>query len=131
MEVRLKPPRPCGNVERRLILERLVMMAERSHLFPSRTQKLSFPAPMVLGPQGPGRVGRCQAKEERALPLIGGALFVLALCLLVVENCKSTVIFGEITKFPAKACKSAVIFLRNGANRTSLASKVTWYSINC
>ncbi|MEG6590858.1 hypothetical protein, partial [Paenibacillus barengoltzii] len=65
----------------------------------------------------PGRVGRCQAKEERALPLIGGALFVLALCLLVVENCKSTVIFGKITKFPAKACKSAVIFRNNGANR--------------
>ena len=33
-------------------------MAAGTHLFPFRTQKLSLPAPMVLGPQGPGRVGR-------------------------------------------------------------------------
>lgn len=32
-----------------------------------------FLLPMVLGPKGPGRVGRRQARE-RALPLIGGAL---------------------------------------------------------
>ena len=41
----------------------LVMMAEGTHPFPSRTRRLSPPAPMVLGPQGPGRVGRCQASE--------------------------------------------------------------------
>ncbi|OME31281.1 hypothetical protein BSK58_29310, partial [Paenibacillus odorifer] len=29
----------------------------------SRTRPLSPPAPMVLGPKGPGRVGRCQAHE--------------------------------------------------------------------
>ena len=40
---------------------RLVAMAEGNHTFPSRTRPLSPPAPMVLGPQGPGRVGRCQA----------------------------------------------------------------------
>ncbi len=39
----------------------LVMIAEWIHAYPSRTRKLSTPAPMVLGPQGPGRVGRCQA----------------------------------------------------------------------
>jgi hypothetical protein len=39
----------------------LVMMAEGNHAYPSRTRPLSLPAPMVLGPQGPGRVGRCQA----------------------------------------------------------------------
>src|SRR5690606_10925541 len=39
----------------------LVTMAEGIHAFPSRTRPLSPPAPMVLGPQGPGRVGRCQA----------------------------------------------------------------------
>jgi hypothetical protein len=40
---------------------RLVSMAEGSHAYPSRTRPLSPPAPMVLGPQGPGRVGRRQA----------------------------------------------------------------------
>jgi len=51
--------------------------------------------------------------------LIGGALFVFASYLTEVENCKSAVIFGEITKFSAKACKSAVIFRNNGANQHS------------
>ena len=32
----------------------------RSHPIPFRTRKLSSYGPMVLGPQGPGRVGRCQ-----------------------------------------------------------------------
>ena len=43
---------------------RLVMMAEGNHAFPSRTRPLSPPAPRVLEPQGSGRVGRCQAKEQ-------------------------------------------------------------------
>jgi hypothetical protein len=40
---------------------RLVMMAKGNHAYPSRTRPLSLSAPMVLGPQGPGRVGRRQA----------------------------------------------------------------------
>src|SRR5690606_33201124 len=39
----------------------LVMMAEGTHAYPYRTRPLSPPAPMVLEPQGSGRVGRCQA----------------------------------------------------------------------
>ena len=39
----------------------LVAMAEGKHPYPSRTRRLSPPALMVLGPQGPGRVSRCQA----------------------------------------------------------------------
>ena len=45
-------------------LKCLVMMAEGTHAYPYRTQPLSPPAPMVLGPQGPGRVGRCQAIKK-------------------------------------------------------------------
>ncbi len=33
-------------------------MPAGKHLFPFRTEKLSLPAPMVLGEQSPGRVGR-------------------------------------------------------------------------
>src|SRR5438270_3925230 len=33
-------------------------IAKGKHLFPFRTEKLSLSAPMVLGPKGPGRVGR-------------------------------------------------------------------------
>ena len=45
-----------------------VIMARRSHLFPSRTQKLSLLAPNVLGWKRPGRIGRCrffQAKNAK------------------------------------------------------------------
>ena len=37
-----------------------VTIAERIHLFPSRTQKLSSLAPMILGGKLPGKVGRCR-----------------------------------------------------------------------
>ena len=46
-----------------------VVMTRGSHLFPSRTQKLSLSVPMVLGWTRPGRVGRCRiphGKLERA-----------------------------------------------------------------
>ena len=39
-------------------LDYVVIIARRIHLFPFRTQKLSSLAPMVLGGQPPGRVGR-------------------------------------------------------------------------
>ena len=35
-----------------------VAIARGKHLFPFRTEQLSPTAPMVLGPHGPGRVGR-------------------------------------------------------------------------
>src|SRR4051794_38757993 len=35
-----------------------VVIARGRHLFPFRTEQLSPSAPMVLGPRGPGRVGR-------------------------------------------------------------------------
>ena len=35
-------------------------IAERTHLFPSRTQKLSSSAPMILGGRLPGKAGRCR-----------------------------------------------------------------------
>ena len=42
-----------------------VAMARGKHLFPFRTEQLSPSAPMVLGPQGPGRVGRRRLCVER------------------------------------------------------------------
>ena len=41
-----------------------VTMAKGIHLFPSRTQKLSLSAPMVLGWRRPGRVGRCRIQMK-------------------------------------------------------------------
>ena len=38
-------------------------IAERTHLFPSRTQKLSSPAPMILGGRLPGKAGRCRFRN--------------------------------------------------------------------
>src|SRR4051794_37123217 len=43
-----------------------VVMARGKHLFPFRTEQLSPSAPMVLGPQGPGRVGRRRFNQQRA-----------------------------------------------------------------
>ena len=45
-----------------------VAMARGKHLFPFRTEQLSLSAPMVLGPQGPGRVGRRRFTFETAVP---------------------------------------------------------------
>src|SRR4051794_26807292 len=41
-------------------------MARGKHLFPFRTEQLSLSAPMVLGSQGPGRVGRRRFNVRRA-----------------------------------------------------------------
>ena len=45
-----------------------VAIARGKHLFPFRTEKLSPSAPMVLGPQGPGRVGRRRFEYETGRP---------------------------------------------------------------
>jgi hypothetical protein len=42
-----------------------VVIARGIHLFPFRTEQLSPSAPMVLGPHGPGRVGRRRINLER------------------------------------------------------------------
>jgi hypothetical protein len=54
-----------------------VAMARGKHLFPFRTEQLSPSAPMVLGPQGPGRVGRRRFfASEPQLQRAAGALCV-------------------------------------------------------
>ena len=45
----------------------LAVIAAGSHPFPYRTRQLSPPAPMVVGPQGPSRVGRRQIKQGSPL----------------------------------------------------------------
>ena len=59
----------------------LAAMAAGSHPFPSRTRQLSPPAPMVVGPQGPSRVGRRQniRHEQPADLAIARAVRVFAL----------------------------------------------------
>ena len=42
-----------------------VIIAERSHLFPSRTQQLSSSAPRIPGGLLPGKLGRCRFFENR------------------------------------------------------------------
>jgi hypothetical protein len=58
-----------------------VALARGKHLFPFRTEKLSPSAPMVLGPQGPGRVGRrrflIRPPVRAAFFVLEGGLFVL------------------------------------------------------
>ena len=44
-----------------------VTIAGRTHLFPSRTQKLSSLAPMILGGKLPGKVGRCRFFIAKAI----------------------------------------------------------------
>ena len=42
----------------------VVIIAKRIHLFPYRTQKLSFLALMILGGRPPGKVGRCRFSKK-------------------------------------------------------------------
>src|SRR5580704_14814579 len=61
-----------------------VALARGKHLFPFRTEQLSPSAPMVLGPQGPGRVGRrrfCESRAALGRPVVspGGARALHAL----------------------------------------------------
>ena len=49
-----------------------VAMAAGLHPFPFRTRKLSPPAPMVLGPKGPGRVGRRRTYLREGRPTCVG-----------------------------------------------------------
>src|SRR2546426_12067457 len=53
-----------------------VALARGKHLFPFRTEQLSPSAPMVLGSQGPGRVGRRRFECETGRPG-GRPVFVL------------------------------------------------------
>src|SRR4051794_1590831 len=50
-----------------------VVIARGRHLFPFRTEQLSPSAPMVLGPRGPGRVGRRRITSTAAGPSFGAA----------------------------------------------------------
>ncbi len=51
-----------------------VAMARGKHLFPFRTEPLSPSAPMVLGSQGPGRVGRRRFLFSQHCVHLGAAL---------------------------------------------------------
>ena len=44
--------------------EKLVSLAQRVHLFPFRTQKLSFAVPTILCGRLHGKIGRCQHHRE-------------------------------------------------------------------
>src|SRR5256885_11057769 len=56
---RVAPARALPHGAEPLGLEQFpVAIARGKHLFPFRTEQLSLAAPMVLGSQGPGRVGR-------------------------------------------------------------------------
>lgn len=55
-----------------------VAMARGKHLFPFRTEQLSPSAPMVLGPQGPGRVGRRRFLQHKRTVPRGGPFVVVA-----------------------------------------------------
>ena len=53
-----------------------VVIAAGKHLFPFRTEKLSPPAPMVLGGQPPGRVGRRRIIFARGRDAMSASRFV-------------------------------------------------------
>src|SRR3954453_6283762 len=62
-------------------------MAWGKHLFPFRTEQLSPTAPMVLGSQGPGRVGRRRFNMTIEPLLRGGSCRSAALKNVFVERC--------------------------------------------
>src|ERR1700760_894431 len=56
----------------RLGIKFLASIAAGPHPFPSRTRQLSPPAPMIVGPQGPPKVGRRRIISRRARRKHGG-----------------------------------------------------------
>lgn len=63
-----------------------VAMARRIHLFPCRTQQLSFLTPKVVGGKLPARIGSCRANQESDGSL---ALFVfLVFCFVFLALCQ-------------------------------------------
>src|SRR5688572_30264074 len=59
-----------------------VAIARGPHLFPFRTEQLSPSAPMVLGPRGPGRVGR--RRFFPSMSAVAIVLIVLGVLVLLV-----------------------------------------------
>ena len=49
----------------RYVIQYPVTIAERIHLYPSRTQKLSSQTLMILGGRLPGKVGSCRFSKKR------------------------------------------------------------------
>ena len=64
----------------------LAAIAEGSHPIPSRTRKLSPPAPMVLQGRPCGRVGRCQIYGSEVLCGTSGPFFIGCAVLAPVEG---------------------------------------------
>ena len=58
---------------------RLVYITLRSHLFPSRTQKLSSAVPKILGGRLPGKIGLCQLLPKPPVHLVPGVLVLYAI----------------------------------------------------
>ena len=83
LEVLLYTAFPRDRLELRLAvatgIKFLASMAAGSHPFPSRTRQLSPPAPMIVGPQGPSKVGRCQIidSEEPVANAAGSFCYLL------------------------------------------------------
>ena len=57
--------------------DKLVLIATRVHLFPSRTQKLSPCTPTILGWRRPGKIGSCRIPQKQTARK--GVLFVFVL----------------------------------------------------
>ncbi len=96
-----------------------VALARGKHLFPFRTEKLSPSAPMVLGSQGPGRVGRRRFIYAHEPPQ-GAARGVVG----SLQNQAHPVLRGLRRPRPARNIRARSL-RREGAARHSGASSPT------
>ena len=110
----------AGSVE----LKFPVTMAAGSHPFPSRTRKLSPPAPMVLGGRPPGRVGRRRNSSqdspchERRCARAGA---------VARPGCSSGGVCGPAPGAAQGRRRAAARVYRHAATRTPPASRPTAY----
>src|ERR1700742_2404244 len=72
-------------------------IAKGRHLFPFRTEQLSLSAPMVLGGQPPGRVGRRRffIEQTNSEPPLCGWLFVVLGCATPPVGCCAALKAGD------------------------------------
>ena len=98
-----------------------VVMTERSHLFPSRTQQLSSPVPKVLGWTRPGRIGRCRFPLQGSRKASFFVVLVLFRSLRITGKCGSINLVVRRRSYvreahiycASKMCKQEAVILGN------------------
>ena len=103
------------------------MMAERNHLFPSRTQQLSSHASKVLGWKRPGRIDCCRSGQSPRTNRAGAFLLILHFCFDVYKSFSMLHVIGLIIN--PNVFSHYDVFRRIHYNLSTCTEAVTEYPV--